>query len=119
MEPTLTDFIARFPEFPEAVVNTYLPPLLATWKCYYGGNYGNPCDREITLQLLAHLLTIDSKSTKPGPNQLVQSRGAGALSVSYAQPGAPRSELALFFGTSRYGQRYWWLTNSSVGAVFV
>lgn len=110
----LDDFKARFPGIPTATADTYVPILEDVWPEYFGGDY-NAANKEIVLQLLAHLVTTEAAAGN-GPAQVEASRSVGSVSVSF-QAGA---SSASWFGTTRYGQRYLELLRSrGGGAVFV
>jgi hypothetical protein len=112
------DFKARFPEFETATVDQYLPILEPIWPCYFGGSYDAACDKEIVLNLLAHLLVGE---TLPGSGNIksVQSKSVGSVSIAYSQGIAPASERKSWLQTTRYGARYLMLTSRSAGGVFV
>ena len=111
----IDDFKTRFPEFGESVVDTRLPNLESVWPCYYGGKYKG-CEKEIVLNLLAHLLVVETRS-KNATMRKVQSKSAGRASVSYAARSVDSTEE--FFSTTKYGQRFWLLTGQNAGGFFV
>lgn len=111
----IDDFKSRFPEFDTAVVDQYLPILDPVWPCYYGGDYDLACDREIILNLLAHLLVGESADSSSA-NRTVASKTVGSVSVSYAGLDS-QSATTDFFATTKYGQRYLMLTARNAGAL--
>lgn len=110
------DIKARFPEFDAAVVDQYVPTLAPVWPCYYGGDYDQPCDREIILNLVAHLLTGEQAASQSA-SRSAQSKSVGSVSVSYGT--AESNRTADFFLTTKYGQRFMMLTQSNIGGAFV
>jgi len=110
------DFSARFPEFSNETVEQYIPILESVWPCYYGGTYDG-CEVEIVLNLLAHLIfmeTIDgAESIKD-----VNSQSVASVSESFTARSSS-GQNADFFGSSKYGQRYLFLTSKFIGARFV
>ena len=110
------DFKARFPEFDEADVDQYLPVLEDVWPAYFNRKY-EP-NKEVVLNLIAHLV-VTEKQAGTGPVQSAQSKSVGSVSVSYRDRESGRLED--FFGTTKYGQRYLFLsrTRYGVGALFV
>lgn len=114
----IDDFKARFPNFDTAQVDAILPALIATYHCYYGGDYdANDCEQEIILQLLAHLFVLDT-STSNSPVRLQSSKSVGPTSVGY-EASNPAGQTKSFFGTTRYGQTYLMLINPNQGGFFV
>lgn len=112
----IDDFKNRFPEFDTAVVDQYLPILDGVWQCYYGKPYA-ACDKEIILNLVAHLLVLEqSPSTATVKEE--SSRSVGSVSVSY-EARSTTSNLTDFFGATKYGQRYLMLTSTRRRAYFV
>ena len=117
----LDDFKGRFPEFPEDVADTYVPPLDGVWQFYYGGDYDVPRDREAILNLVAHLALMDSgtaSDTTAGGYRQATSQSVGSVSVSYST-GADETATDAFYMATRYGQRFLMLRRYSVGAFFV
>jgi len=112
------DFKIRFPEFDAETVNLYLPILDPLWACYWGGSYDEPCGKEIVLNLLAHLLSVETQAGS-GNIKTAQSKSVGSVSVSYSQGYAATSERKAWLNTTRYGSRYLLLTSRSAGGVFV
>lgn len=112
-----TDFKDRFPEFDEATVDQYLPPLEPVWPCYYGGNYDVPCDKEAILNLLAHLMTTEVNASSASSRN-VNSKSVGSVSVGYAAL-TDNTMLTDYFLTTKYGQRYLMLISARSGAIFV
>ena len=114
----LDDFKARFPELDTATADQYIPILESVWPCYYGGKYDDPCGQEIVLNLLAHMLVIE---TSPGSGNVksTQSKSVGNVSISYSQGYAATSERNDWLSRTKYGMRYLMLTRKRMGAVFV
>ena len=114
----IDDFKIRFTEFQESVVDQYIPILEPVWPCYYGGSYDDSCDKEIVLNLVAHLLVAETASGSTTVKN-TQSQSVGNVSVSYAPGMASSSFRDDWLGSTKYGQRYMMLTRSRSGAVFV
>lgn len=118
----IDDFKARFPEFDTATVDTLLPAVEPYLPCYYGGVYGQSvCDDEILLQLAAHLMVFEQRSSagRTGTIRSASSRSVGNVSISYGDVTNP-SASRRFFHTTIYGQRYLQLTSKNApGGVFV
>jgi len=114
----IDDFKLRFPppEFSTADVDLKLPALIATYTCYYNAPFITDCDKEIILQLLAHLLFRELLVTQQ-PIQAESSHSAGNVSESFNSPMA--GNLIYFFNTSKYGQIFVILTSKRIGGVFV
>lgn len=112
----IDDFKARFPEFDSAVVDQYFPRLENGWQCYYGKPY-KACNKEIILNLLAHLLVLEQS---PGTTSVKEqsSRSVGSVSVTF-ESRASASNSSDFFGSTKYGQRYLFLTSTRRRAYFV
>lgn len=113
----IADFKARFPEFDESAVDTYLPTLEPVWPCYYGFKYEG-CHVEAILNLLAHLL-VGELSAGSGNVKSTSSKTVGNVSVRYADGLETTSESQDFFSTTKYGKRFWLLTQSRYGGVAV
>ncbi len=113
----IDDFKSRFPEFSTSVVDTYIPILEDVWPCYYGGVYED-CGIEIILNLLAHMMTIETSSGSSNV-QTTQSKSVGSVSVSYAQGFASSNMRDDWLRTTKYGLRYLMLTRKRQGAIFV
>lgn len=114
----IDDFKARFPspEFDTAYVDTHLPILEEVWPCYYGGGY-TACNKEIVLNLIAHLMWVDTRASATSVRETA-SRSVGSVSVSYVAS-KTTSELDDFFGSSKYGQRFMLLTRTRRKVFFV
>ena len=113
----IADFKARFPEFPEATVDTWIPILDPIWPCYYGGSYENTCDQEIILNLLAHLMIFESSTSDEAPRSIM-SQSVGDVSQTFSS----RSDAGVnsdFFSSTRYGARFLLLITKNIGARFV
>lgn len=112
----IDDFAERFPEFSQAVVDQYIPILEDVWPCYYGRAYEG-CNKEIILNLIAHLVTMET-SAGSSASRNVASKSVGSVSVSY-EANRSNSELVDFFGATKYGQRFMLLTRRFIGPKFV
>jgi len=112
----IDDFKTRFPEFADSVVDQYIPILEPVWPCYYGRAYVE-CNKEAILNLIAHLITINS-SASSAPAKDVASKSVGSVSVSYVATQSA-SELFTFFNSTKYGQFFWLLTSRFRGPRFV
>jgi hypothetical protein len=114
----IDDFKSRFPNFDTAVVDSLFPIIEPTTACYYGGDYeNNACDKEIMLQLWAHLITLEnSTSSKSIRNEA--SKAVGSVNVSYEASQTETGRMG-FFNTTKYGQQFLYLVSSNQGAVFV
>lgn len=112
----INDFKARFPEFSNEVVDQYFPPLENAWQCYYGKPY-TACNKEIILNLLAHLMTLAQSKGASSVRQQ-SSRSVGSVSVGF-EATASSSNLTDFFGATKYGQAYLFLTSTRRRAYFV
>lgn len=120
----IDDFKIRFPEFDSTFVDDSLPSFVDTYPCYYGGDYNDTCDKEIILNLLAHLLYVSGGYMGMGegnasPSSVASSKSVGSVSVSYAVADVSTQSLrANFFGATKYGQIYLILTMNNFGARF-
>ena len=115
----LDDFKARFPEFSVPVADQYVPILEPIWPCYWNGEYDtDECTKEIVLNLLGHLITVETSSGS-GNVKTTASKSVGSVSVSYDAGFAASSERVAWFKTTKYGARYLLLTRPRQGAVFV
>lgn len=112
------DFKARFPEFKPAVADQYIPIYENIYQCYFCGDYSDCCDKEIILNLLAHLITGEITPGASGTPGNVLSKAVGNVSIQYGQAYS-QSGLRDFFGSTKYGQRFLQLTSTRHGAVFV
>jgi len=112
----IDDFKARFPEFDTAVVDQRLPILESVWPCYYGRPYSG-CNKEIVLNLVAHLLVLQSSPSAASVKE-ESSRSVGSVSVSF-ESRANTSNLSDFFGSTKYGQMFLMLTSTRRRAYFV
>lgn len=108
-----TDFEARFANANPPIV--WVDAVANSWPSYtclaYEGH------EEAILNLIAHLLVIDSLPGT-GSARTAESKSVGSVSVSYGSA-TSSSNLATFFNSTRYGQKYWLLTGRQVGARFV
>lgn len=112
----IDDFKKRFPEFDPEVVDQYFPALEEVWPCYYGRPYSK-CNKEIILNLIAHLMVIQ---INPGSSSIREqaSRSVGSVSVSFTAR-TDTGGLSDFFGFTKYGQMYLMLTSTRRRAYFV
>lgn len=112
----IDDFKSRFPEFSVGNVNLYIPTLETVYPCYYGGDYAVACDKEIILNLVAHLLVseINTASSATYPES---SRSVGSVSQSFNN--GTISQGKTFLMATKYGQKYLFLTSRNSGAIFV
>jgi len=113
--PLITDFKTRFPAFATVDVNTYLPIIETVWTSYYNKDY--TLNKEAVLNLVAHLLVLEI-GTRSAAVQKEQSKSVGSVSVSYAQSTRGGS-LSDFFSSTKYGQRFLFLTAHQFGGVAV
>ncbi len=111
------DFKARFPEFDVSAVDQYIPILEDVWPCYYGGAYDG-CGVEIVLNLLAHMITVESDTDQSSVKD-VNSQSVDGVSVSYSQGYASSSFRDDWLRTTKYGQRYLMLTSRRQGSFVV
>ena len=114
----LADFKLRVPELDNAQTDTVIPRLEPVWSCYYGGLYELECEKEVILNLLAHLF-VDETSASSSNLKSVASKSVGSVSVSYTTASYSGGEGYDFFATTKYGKRFLMLTRSSMGGVFV
>lgn len=105
----IDDFKQRFPNFPEADVDTYMPVVSEMWSCYWPQPY-KACNKEVILNLIAHLIIVEKS---PGTSSIrsQSSRSVGDVSVSFSGV-AKQDSLTDFFSFSKYGQRFLFLTAS-------
>lgn len=113
----IADFKTRFTEFDDAVVDQYIPILEPVWPCYYGGAYTG-CGVEIILNLIAHLLVIETSAGSANVKS-IDSKSVGSVSLTYSGGYASTSENDAWFKSTKYGSRYLMLTSSNIGAFFV
>lgn len=106
----IDDFKARFPEFTDAIVDVYIPILEPVWPCYFNKDYTVACNQEAILNLVAHLITLETQGGAAA-SQLVGSKSVGSVSVSYV---APTASLNMYSST-KYGQRFNMLTSAMYG----
>ena len=114
----LTDFKDRFPGIAPSTADLYVPILESVWPCYYNGAYTTACDKEIILNLLAHLVIIESNAGS-GSIKVQQSKSVGNVSVSFAPGEVPTSARNAWLSTTKYGSKYILLTSRRQGGVFV
>lgn len=113
----IDDFKQRFPEFDGGVVDQYFPVVEPVYPCYFGGDVNVPCDKEAALNLIAHLITVNSAPTATA-KRAAASKSVGSVSVSYGTSSDTRAN-ADFFNTTRYGQQFLTLTQHNIGGFFV
>lgn len=113
----IDDFKARFPNFDTAVVDSLFPVIEPQTEFYYGGDYDNNRDKEIMMQLWAHLITIENRDDD-GAFKSVASKAVGSVNVSYESSQVETGRFN-FFHTTRYGQQFLYLINTNQGAKFV
>lgn len=115
----IDDFKARFPgDFDTADVDQYIPILEPIWPCYYGGEYTDPCGKEIVLNLVAHLLVAELQAGTD-TSKTTESRSVGNVSISYSPGYAPTTQRDDWLRTTKYGARYLMLTARNIGGFFV
>lgn len=107
MTQIIADLKAWFPEL-ASVLDVIIQALAGNWACYYGGGYDG-CNKEIVLNLIGYLVSTGQKGGAAVPTQA--SRSVGAVSVSFVQQSSSVN-LAAFFGSTGYGQRFLMLTQS-------
>ncbi len=125
--PTIQDFVAdvlaafkaRFPspEFKEDDVDAKLPALINIIECYYGGDFNDNCDKEIILELLAHLL-VGELNPSSDSQESTGSVSVGDVSIGNALRPLNSQNIS-FFNSTKYGQRYLQLISFHSGAKFV
>ncbi len=113
MAHIIDDFKARFPEFPDSVVDPYLPILEPAYPCYFNRSYEG-CNVEAILNLIAHLLVLETGQGSEA-SQLESSKSVGSVSVSYVAPTASPN----MYASTKYGQRFNLLTSAMYGGVAV
>ncbi|MDH1085304.1 DUF4054 domain-containing protein [Pantoea brenneri] len=97
------DFLVRFPgDFDADDVTTYAY-VFDIYGCYYRGVYEEDCNKEIILNIIAHLMQLEASPTASA-TRLVSSRSVAGVSTSYADYSDDKSYLAGFLGMTRYGQ---------------
>jgi len=104
------DFLARFNEFDiDDVTNYSFVFEDAVWGAYYGNAYA-PKTKEIILNLIAHLLTLEALPTSSAV-RTETSKSVGSVSTSYAES-SNKNSVNDFFDMTKYGQRFVFLTAS-------
>jgi len=104
------DFLVRFPEISEDIVDKWLPVFENSYKAYYNAEYGvNEKDNEIILNLLAHLITVSNNNSTGENVAPVSSKSVGGVNVSYAVNVGDNSDA--FFSSTIYGQTFKLLTS--------
>ena len=121
----IDDFKARFPEFETSIVDIYIPILEPIIPAYFNHSYVGVMNKEATLQLLAHLITIETQATKGGTtgargstNRVQSSVSVGSVSQSF-EKSANDSDWAEFFNTTRYGQSFLNILSTIAGGFVV
>lgn len=115
----IDDFKVRFPDIPTATVDKYFPINENIYQCYFSCEYigdGN-CNDEAIMQLMAHLITLDSKKSSSSIKD-TSSKAVDGVSVSYNTVPVTNQNDAFFMST-KYGQSYLQLRSHIGGAVFV
>lgn len=112
----IDDFKARFPGIPATDAALYIPILEPVWPEYYGKSYADR--QEAVLNLLAHLLTMESSTGARGL-QTVSSKSVAGVSESYAVAAPSQPGTLADFNATKYGQRFLALTRSDFGCVAV
>jgi len=107
-----TDFLARFPSFTGDVA-TLMPIVEPMWASYYNKPYAS--NKEAVLNLVAHLMMVEIGGESL---QTEQSKSVGSVSVSF-QTSSRTGSMYDFLNTTRYGQRFLYLTSGQFGAVAV
>jgi hypothetical protein len=110
------DFFARFPELNNDAASFALDTLVDVWPSYYGRPY-NSSTKETILNLLAHLVTVNTTAGSGAKNALA-SKSVGSVSLSYAMPPVS-SQRQSFYGSTKYGQMFLILTAKYGGVAFV
>lgn len=113
----LDDFKARFREFDEATVDQLVPVLDGVWPSYYGDEY-DADSKEIILNLVAHLLVVET-SEGSDPLKGVVSQSVGSVSLSFDQGAQSSGHMSDFFASTKYGKRFLMLTQFRHGGAFV
>ena len=113
----IDDYKTRFPEFEDALVDTWIPILEPVYPAYYALEYSDTT-QEATLNLLAHLLTMETSNGSTAGQQ-VASKSVGSVSISYVAPNAVGGELSDFMRGTKYGQRFLIITASRYGGCAV
>lgn len=113
-------FKARFPEIDPAIVDAKFQFAIDEAPCYYEQScLGDTCNETAMCMLVAHLITVDNtKNSAPFKDKA--SQAADGVSVTYVAGSADQSDYDLFFGSTKYGQRFLRLiAPCSQGAIFV
>ena len=85
----IDDFKARFPEIDTAIVDAKLPIYEPVIHCYYGGPYIG-CGIEITLNLIAHLIsTVTNETTGWGQTARRRLNSGSARQRKFPAAGGP------------------------------
>lgn len=111
------DFAARFPGFDTAISDTYLPVVEPIYTEYFGGDYDNAKDKEIILNLIAHLMLSESSSSTAS-SAVISSSSVDGLSFSY-KTDSVKTQTDEFFGSTKYGKRFLLLTSAIVSAISI
>lgn len=114
----IDDFKARFPEIATATVDQWFPVVEPVWPCYFGRPYSAECDKEAILNLVAHLIIVQSTAGTAGLKS-TESKSVGSVSVSYSSATQTGGPLYDFLRTTKYGLMFLQVTASSRGAFFV
>ena len=109
----IDDFKARFPEISTTIADTWVPIEEVVYPTLYGGDYTDATDKEAILNLIAHLIVIDSQAGS-APAKYLTSKSAGSISGSYASPSG-NTMTDEFYRTTKYGQRFRMITRPRYG----
>ena len=113
---TIADLRARFSEFADdteytdSMVQFAIDDAVASMA--EEAEWCNSYERA-QLFLSAHFLVLDSNASygDAGTTGKIQSKGAGGVSVSYAQNAAANNRFEELYGSTIYGQRYLSIVN--------
>jgi hypothetical protein len=113
----LDDFKARFPAFDTATADAYVPIVELVWPSYYNFAY-DETTKEAILNLVAHLILDETSSGDAGLKSQT-SKSVGSVSVSYAAASHSGGARFDFFNTTKFGRRFYQLTQRNAGGVAV
>lgn len=114
-------FDARFPDFNSAISDKYFDIALNEYECYYSNSCPNDgCNDAAVLQAIAHLITMDSKTSSSAIKDKTSQSADGVAVAFQGNYGDNPSDNQLFWGSTKYGQRFLQLTKGcGYGAFFV
>jgi len=102
----VTSFKTRFPEIDPVIVDAKFQFAIDEANCYYEGScLGDTCNESAMCMLVAHLIIVDDTKTS-APFKDKASQAADGVSVSYVAGITDPSDINIFFGSSKYGQRF-------------